>query len=87
MTITVTQEHVDKGNPGVSNECALALAFISAGFPDVRVRTDGVWPYGYGIANEEIGVELPETADGFRFAFDRCLEVKPFTFEMDIPTC
>lgn len=83
MKIEVRQEHIEKGKPAFAQYCALALAFEEAlGLP----------PESVAVCNGRVQIpgcssnyELPTQADIFYHDFDNYREVKPFTFEMDIP--
>lgn len=79
MRITVTQEHIDKGLPGMTDECPIALAVKALGYDRVCVddesveasRGEGRLFYGY----------LSDEATQFVHDFDGEIDVEPFTFE------
>lgn len=87
MIITVTQEHIDKGVKKHCERCALSLAFHDSGFPKAGIGVMSVWPFGLDKEHEQRRWDLPEKAVSFREGFDGGWPVKPFTFEMHIPTC
>ena len=85
MTIKVTQKHIDKGDPGESCTCPIALAIMeSADISGILVDGDNV----FNIDNwDERGVDacvLPDTAIKFISNFDRYIPVNPFEFELEI---
>ena len=79
--ITVTQEHIDKGDVGSSHSCPVAIACKDAGLIDPCVDklvisqelSDGA----------VIGIYTPIKVAEFIENFDAGKEVKPIEFELD----
>lgn len=76
MTITVTQEDIDKGNTQGCTECPVEIALLRS-FPDemVGVGESGIWITGQHH-------ETPPSVVDFIRLFDRRHPVQPFTFEL-----
>lgn len=79
LTVNVTQEHIDAGEPCMSKLCPIARA-IQDMFPDADLR----------VSNLELRLErrnalstysLPQKAVEFIRSFDMSGTGKPFTFE------
>ena len=97
VTIRVTQEHIDHGEPGNCEECAMALAFLAAipGAQRVAVRyydrhvDDDREPEVHvtvdfaDFATGSRYYRIPQEVAGFVSRFDDGLPVEPFTFEAE----
>lgn len=91
MKISVTQEHIDKGQECVCERCPVALAFNAVGFPDVAIAPASV--DFYAPDHELLGtLPLPSIAQEFVVRFDLWRKKgigrrpQPFEFEMpDLP--
>jgi len=90
MLIQVLQSHIDSGNHGNCRSCPIALAVkdvIREGITPVVSVTrigllvDGGIPLEYAWESS-----LPKIATSFIVRFDASYEVKPFSFEIDIPS-
>ena len=81
MTITVEQEHIDKGVMRECEQCAMALAITSATGCQAHVRH-----YAVDLVTEHgtVWCMLPKEAIGFIKKFDNKLHVEPFSFELDV---
>jgi hypothetical protein len=77
-TIAVLQDDIDKGTPGSSHRCALALAAGRELFRD-DITVCGQ----YLNASQEFHAKLPETARTFIPRFDSGAGVEPFKFEIE----
>jgi hypothetical protein len=87
ITIEVTQEDIDKGEPGEACRCPIARAVSRLTPPGTLVVVDGK-----GIEFQDLETEvgfagalLPYAAEIFAVRFDRCEPVSPFSFALDIP--
>jgi len=90
ITVNVTQDHIDSGEPEHECWCPLALALSGALSRDpidesvevfdghVRIRTR---------AGGTVAVELPKAAQSFMVAYDSEGDGSPFSFELEIPEC
>ena len=90
ITVNVTQELIDSGEPENECWCPLALGISDALGRDpieesvevfdkhVRIRTSNG-----GI----VAVELPETAQNFLVDYDNEGDGSPLSFELEIPEC
>lgn len=78
MKITVTQEHIDKGDRCRASSCPLALA--------LRETTGQPWIVSSMSAGTEYGHcrPLPQEARHFVVNYDHGALVKPFAFDFDI---
>lgn len=85
MLITVTQENIDNGRQCQIYGCPVALAFKDAGI--VTPIIDGV----HLVTNiDRSNVEkyrLPLVASDWINAFDNYGRGRPFSFELELPTC
>lgn len=88
MKITVTQHHIDKGEPSSCHWCPIALAIRSILGAGVKVRSGFVrFPKLYRNQRRN----LPESARQFIMAFDAkgrnpdldAIRIQPFTFEIN----
>jgi hypothetical protein len=80
VTITVTQEHIDKGCPGgLNGPCPIHLALMERG-----VESRGVGFFNVTLSDDRL-VSMPEPARAFVMDFDHSMPVAPFTFELEIP--
>jgi hypothetical protein len=84
VTITVTQDDIDKGDPQTASSCPISLAMVRAGLSKPWVfetyATIGTGP-------RRTDVCLPSAACHFISNFDfhgECC-VAPFTFDLDVP--
>lgn len=81
--ITVTQDHIAKGQPGNQKKCPIALALADQGFTDPWVSKDR-FSYKNHAGNR---IYLPLTAPMKRFTFMFDLygddDVEPTTFNFD----
>ena len=87
MTISVTQDHIDKGQECDCEKCPVALGFNAAGFPEVSVAPASVDFYGEDF--ELLATRpLPLNAIEFVVRFDLWKKKglgrrpQPFTFEI-----
>jgi hypothetical protein len=93
VTVSVTQEHIDRGKPARCHDCPIALAIIAAmpGAVDASVfyldceepqMRATVW-MNDGTAHQ---LNLPDEADEFARAFDWADDepVSPFTFTAEL---
>lgn len=76
MQVDVLQEHIDEGIPGEEEACALALAFLGAGFVRASVDTEQVqlWKVEGGAPAT---YDLSREAQCFVAAFDNQEDVLP----------
>jgi hypothetical protein len=77
MKIVVTQEHIDKGKIDHRCLCPIALAFSDAGLGDVTVSLNNAY------TRTTLWI-LPLEARLFVEEFDSGVEVKPFSFELEV---
>ena len=84
MTISVTQEDIDKGERGFCCWCPVALA-IRRTLGDAPARSVEVHSSYVKVGGREI--ELADPASDFIFAYDRRIwsRVRPFEFELTLP--
>ena len=83
LTIIVTQAHIDAGGHSCG-DCPLALALQAAGAADCSVGFSHAF---HGPPSDRVLFPLPPRAAKFRQDYDDELPVKPFSFEMEIPSC
>jgi hypothetical protein len=86
-TISVTAEHIAKGERDSCRFCPVARA-ISEALPDIElVAVDSAYAsFGHPDAWPRCReIALPDPATRFIEAFDAGDPVKPFTFELDYP--
>jgi hypothetical protein len=79
ITVTVTQEHIDAGEPGDARNCPVALAFKGA-LAALGIDAEHAWVYGYaGIHDSE---EEAYTTDAYEWQedYDAGEPVQPATF-------
>jgi hypothetical protein len=84
--ISVTAEHIARGEPDSCRFCPVALA-INGAFPDAGlIAVDGdhvALCDGPSLSNNWIELDMPDPARRFIEAFDQGGHVEPFTFELD----
>jgi hypothetical protein len=79
ITVNVTQEDIDAGEPGHACGCPLALAIARA--TDCKVFiVAGIWTSTSGHRGP-----LPESAHRWYWAFDQGKPVSPFSFTIEWP--
>lgn len=78
MRVKVTQEDIDRGRPGVSSSCPIALA--------LERETHSVWLVSNYTAEQFKGgrFRLPQSAVDFVRQFDKHHDAVPFEFEMEV---
>lgn len=82
MTISVTQEDIDKGRPNSCGSCPIALAVRrSTGLLNASVSQSRI--ISWGGYKPRLDVETPAQAVDFIELFDSNEPVKPFTFELN----
>jgi hypothetical protein len=82
VTISVTQEDIDKGNRYESSSCPIALAIHrNKECQSVRVGSDKII---FEDLNGEVHnfIHLSKEIKAFVKKFDTCKKVKPFEFEL-----
>jgi hypothetical protein len=85
VKVNVTQKHIDIGVPKDCKYCPIAFALRDLGFKhfDVGVISINIFESAYGDVKR---INLPKNVGSFIQDFDAGREVKPFEFELDIPT-
>ena len=83
-TITVTAEHIARGEREDCEGCPVALA-IQEAFPDLSYSIVGPEEITMGPLEAEISLPTPREAVFFILAFDNGEPVRPFAFELDYP--
>jgi hypothetical protein len=86
-TVTVTAEHIAKGQPRSAFSCPIAFALEDA-LPGTNCYAgrDNLTVYAHGgCAPWSVRVRHPDSVLKFIRAFDSGLPVEPFTFELDYP--
>lgn len=82
LTVDVTQDDIDNGEPVNGNHCAVALALIRAtGDPYVSC---GIATASWYVGGDVKYVCLPTKATDFIDAFDEGEPVEPFSFEVEV---
>ncbi len=87
ITVTVTQEHIDRGRRRGCSDCPVALAILAAvpGLSGVDVMNPDL---GYTLLFDGSGgastLKLPQPACDFIYRFDAGLDVSPFTFAAEV---
>lgn len=79
--ISVTQEHIDKGERNMACTCAVALALINHGFDPAVSKTAISIAYRGRIYD----IKHPRSVNRFIKRFDKGLAVKPFRFFLNEP--
>lgn len=84
MTITVTQEHIDKGIAWRADSCPIALALREQVGPGYRVGRDSIY-FGGTLGARRI-VDLPGQSRQFVKSFDNegAGAVQPFSFDVEL---
>jgi hypothetical protein len=82
VTIDVTQEDIDSGEPLSCNSCPIALAAERAGFADVSV---GGYLWFVNTDGLRLRASIPPVALEFIGDFDNEETVVPFSFSVEIP--
>lgn len=77
MLVTITQEHIDRGQRGKPSCCPIALALHDAGLPKAAVSIWTYWP----VSGDSKEVDMPVEAAELAFSFDIGHRVKPTTIE------
>lgn len=82
MKISVTQEHIDKGDRRVIavDRCMVALALRSAGFPDAVVGVETA-----NLNKLDRAITLPIIVQRAIEDFSVGRKVVPFDFELEVP--
>ncbi len=81
MKITVTADHIAKGERGCICKCPIALAMKSLGYKNPWVECNKIyWDVGWNSYKKE----MPPSAKEFIKAFDIGLPVEPFEFEFEL---
>ena len=81
MTITVEQEHIEKGKMNECERCPIALAITSVTGCWAHVRHYAV---DLDTDHGKTWCMLPKEAIRFIKKFDNKLRVEPFSFELDV---
>lgn len=96
VTVSVTQEHIDRGKRNDCSDCPVALAFLDA-LPGARIASVRYWDHDGDLARApEIHVTVdfdagfryyraPDEVAAFVADFDDGLAVSPFTFTAEVP--
>lgn len=80
MKITVTEEHIQKGERRSCGRCPIAQAIHESTGVAMEVGIASAWP-----ANGPYKcIDLPREAQVFIDRFDRGSRVRPFTFEFPV---
>jgi hypothetical protein len=82
VKISVTQEHIDKGERWSFHSCPLALAVTEASGNLAGVGTESIYPNWDKIGLTKI--TMPAEVANFRSRFDESSPVEPFEFEISI---
>lgn len=84
ITVNVTQEDIDNGEPDDCSECPVALAIWRELplFRGVRVNRDGI--YLVDMDNRVYERDFPHGVLNFIGLFDEGGYVEPFSFELDL---
>ena len=77
--IEVTQEDIDRGNPGMSMSCPIARAITRKTGLDVAVASDMIYTQPYS-PEQQLVARQPYIAQDFVEAFDEHRGGKPFAF-------
>ncbi len=80
VTVSVTQQDIDKGRAKNVLCCPVALA--------LRRATGKGWTVGMASVSphkSRTGIALPAEAVSFIDNLDDCADVKPFAFHLDVP--
>lgn len=91
VLIEVTQEDIEKGVAGHGCLCPIAHAVgRCAAFAerDVIIGRDGIYLGADPMVDDDkvtVLARFPDSAVRFIWLFDQSLEVKPFSFEAEIP--
>jgi len=88
MIVKVTKNHIDRGKPDSCYNCPIALALHEADYAVsymVTVSPVHVHLEFSGIETE-MDLPLPQIACDFIDDFDNGRKVKPFEFELEIPS-
>jgi hypothetical protein len=85
-TVSVTAEHIARGEPGDCGWCPIALAVADAlpglAYLSIRLQDIDLRPRP---DEDLIVIGMPDEAVDFILDFDAGKPVKPFTFELDYP--
>lgn len=84
-TINVTQEHIDKGMKGNCRKCPIALAVEQDYKPLAPPQVGLTCMLITDLEGKAVTVSLPDECSNFIFRFDSERDVKPFSFELEIP--
>lgn len=89
ITIPVTQQHIDGGNPCFSGSCAIALAIYSAipAATDVLVRFADEPLYAVAwlrLDGRQVKLSLGREAYWLMYAYDAREQVKPITITAQV---
>jgi hypothetical protein len=90
VTVSVTQEHIDRGRPGQCAACPIALALAEAMPYATHIEVYGSPDDGTPAFAEvwsgalKCHFRLPAEADAFIAAFDDEHPVAPFTFVVEV---
>lgn len=92
VTINVTQEHIDNGQPRHCSQCPIALAFHDAGFKNARLNNTLVenWKDGVilGLASlpteaTKFIIRFDANAKVFRASISGTTPINPFSFDIE----
>lgn len=81
MRVKVTEDHIRLGRPGLPCYCPVALAIIEAVGFEARVHGD----YVHFPDIDDLCVDLPRRARKFISDFDDRAQVRPFSFQIEMP--
>ena len=81
MKISVTAEHIAKGERDSCTACPVALALIDAGVESPEVNYTRVWYYRDNLPSF-LAILPPDVTDKIQL-FDDFGVMEPFTFEID----
>lgn len=89
VTVTVTQDHIEKGqgwlNATGAMRCAIDYALEDAGLTDFRMGLGRIYKMTNGGAGPTIRISVPIDVDRWREHFDAGWVAQPITFEIDVP--
>jgi hypothetical protein len=85
VTVKVTQEDIDKGDPDVYCRSPIALAINKAGVSFNDIDPENIEIYGANRA-ADINIALPASAGHLMSHFSVGEEISPFEFTIEVPT-
>lgn len=77
--IKVTDQNIDQGLPGESEDCPIALALWDKGYGDICVGPDSI---DFTYKKKQYGFDLPIKVQRFIKRFDNDEQVNSFKFNL-----